>query len=389
MLTSKRVGFTGAATALAVVSVLAMATQSRAATFSDQGAAILIWPKIAVSALTDVPLVDTLVQINNLDRTSQTAAHCFYVNANSHCANTGGVCTTSADCESGGLFASCVPGWVEVNFDVILTPNQPLAWSASTGLGGSDIPCPGTLGSRCSGNQGTRVPPITERPFIGELKCIQADPITRFPVECAGAACQNDLAGNATVFGLEAGQIDGKGYNAVGLRATANNADGELVIGGEDPEYEPCAEVLILNHIFDNAIDPISGVYSAQTELTLAPCTEDFLTQANSGVTAQFLVYNEFEQRFSTSRQVRCLLDSVLSNIDTSQSERSVFSSGVAGTIAGQTRIRGVGGGLVGVALLNFRDLAASVGLTSAGAGYNLNGFGNREDADLIRVPAP
>lgn len=382
MLTRKRVGLTRGVAALVVGSVLAIAPAALANTYSDQGAAVLVWPKIVVRSAG--PATDTLIQINNLDRTSTTAAHCFYVNANSHCANTGAVCESALDCEQTGIFAPCVEGWIEVDFDVIMTPNQPLAWLASEGLSGSDVPCPGTLGSSCSGNQGTRVPPVTERPFIGELKCIQSDPITRFPIACSGSACQNDLAGNATVFEASPGQApDGLGYNAVGLRTFGdNNGDRVLQIGGDDAEYEPCHDVLILNHFFDGATDPISDTATTETELTLVPCTEDFLTQTTDAVTAQFLVYNEFEQRFSTSRQVTCLLDSALSNIDTSQPSRSIFSVGTSGTIAGQTRIHGVGGGLIGAALLRL-DGASRDG----GAGYNLNGFAEREDGDQIRVP--
>jgi hypothetical protein len=382
MLTRKRVGLTRGVAALVVGSVLAIAPAAFANTYSDQGAAVLVWPKIVVRAAD--PATDTLIQISNLDRTNTTAAHCFYVNANSHCANTGAVCETAGDCQQDGIFAPCVEGWIEVDFDVVLTPNQPLAWLASEGLSGSDIPCPGTLGSSCSGNQGTRVPPVTERPFIGELKCIQSDPITRSPAVCSGSACQNDLAGNATVFEAAPGEApDGLGYNAVGLRTFGdNNGDRVLQIGGDGAEYEPCHDVLILNHFFDGAVDPISDDAFAETELTLVPCTEDFLTQKSDAVTAQFLVYNEFEQRFSTSRQVRCLLDSLISNLDTSQSDRSIFSVGTAGTLGGQTRIHGVGGGLIGAALL-YLDGETREG----GAGYNLNGFAERADGDQIRVP--
>ena len=78
--------------------------------------------------------------------------------------------------------------------------------------------------------------------------------------------------------------------------------------------------MLVFNHLFDGAIDPISNEFVASSELTLVPCTENFLQQAVPSVTAQFLVYNEFEQRFSTSRLVRCLLDTPISRIDTSQS---------------------------------------------------------------------
>jgi hypothetical protein len=97
----------------------------------------------------------------------------------------------------------------------------------------------------------------------------------------------------------------------------------------------------------------ISQLLAARSELSLVPCTQDFLRQAIPHVTAQFLVYNEFEQRFSTSRAVDCLLSGPISRIDTSQPNRSIFSASVAGTVAGQTRITGVNGGLIGAATLS------------------------------------
>ena len=55
------------------------------------------------------------------------------------------------------------------------------------------------------------------------------------------------------------------------------------------------------------------------TDLTLVPCTEDFENQRPelSKTTAQFLVFNEFEQRLSTSTTVECFKEIRLSNIDT------------------------------------------------------------------------
>jgi hypothetical protein len=72
MLTRMRVGIRGVA-ALVVGSVLAIAPASLANTYSDQGAAILVWPKIVVRA--SGPAQDTLIQLNNLDRNNQRAAH--------------------------------------------------------------------------------------------------------------------------------------------------------------------------------------------------------------------------------------------------------------------------------------------------------------------------
>jgi hypothetical protein len=392
MLTNKKLSLLGAA---AVVGLI-FSPMAKAATYSDTGAAVLVWARIFVDQTTD-----TVVQITN-QSAQPRAAHCFYVNANNRCANTGEVCSRSSECEdASGFFGACQPGWIEVNFDVIMTANQPLAWGAAEGLSGSDVPCPGGFLDKCKTsdtNGGTRVPPVGESPFVGELKCIEADPITRLPPACQGTACRNDLEGAATITRVEAvggtPVIDTEKYNAVGLRTTSvNNGDNVLTIGGPNAEYQPCADVLVFNHLFDGAIDPISGIGVAQSNLSLVPCTEDFLVQAIPHVTAQFLVYNEFEQRFSTSRPVDCLLSSQISNIDTTQSNRSIFSASVAGTVAGQTRITGVNGGLIGAATLSFCAPSSigggcdSAGFVSGSAGYNLNQFADRDEADFIRIP--
>ncbi len=400
MLTKKKVGLMGAGAAIGMLSLLLLAPMAQGATVSDQGAAIVVYPNI----LFVEGILDTRVRMTSLNAASQVSAHCYYVNANRHCTNTGAVCTSSADCREGEFYGSCLPGCIAINFDVVLTPNQPLGWNASDGLAGDEVPClPGFL-NQCGGpsNAGTSIPPVSESPFVGELKCFQSNPITRLPAPCDGtpsAPCRNDLVGDATVeyatdlFPVDV--VDPARYNAVGLRTTdVNDGDNNLCLGGDSPspgcdavgggaEYEPCAEVLILNHFFDDAWDPISDVDQSSTSLTLVPCTQDFRTATIPPVTAQFLVYNEFEQRFSTSRQVQCLLDSEISEIDTTQPSRSIFNAAVSGTVAGQTRIRGVNGGLLGSARMTLYD---NLDLVFGSAGYNLNqqAEGGR---DVITVP--
>jgi hypothetical protein len=397
MLFKKTLNLLGAAAAVGLI----LSPMAQATTYSDTGAAVLVWPKIIVDSSRD-----TVLELTN-QSPQPAAAHCFYINGNPRCENTGAVCDSALDCEEDGFFANCVPGWIEVNFDVILTRDQPLAWSARNGLssGGGigqsleegKVPCPAGPIDPCipaETNAGTRVPPVGESPFVGELKCIQVDRNTRLPVECQGAACRNDLEGAATITKVELGQIDTQKYNAVGLRTSPAgvNSDSLLVIGGEDAEYQPCAETLVFNHLFDFAIDPISGIWEAHSELSLVPCTQNLLTQEVPRVTAQFLVYNEFEQRLSTSRPVDCLLTTPISRIDTSQPNRSIFNATLQGTVAGQTRITGVQGGLIGAASLNFcaPSLAGGCDSTSvfdAGAAYNLNQRGDREDPDFILIP--
>jgi hypothetical protein len=332
----------GLACAVALVFVVG-AHGARADVASDQPAAILVFPKIVVDTSTPPQTprgrVDTLVRISNTSTTRAVSAHCFWVNVNGHCKNSQGtICNprlfaANSPCGPNGY---CEPGWQETDFDITMTAGQPIAWLASRG----EAPCDSqdTSGLPClplPANQGSRIPGVSEDPFIGELKCIEVDK-NGVPV------ASNDLKGEAEIVESNAGQIDVEGYNAIGIPATgSNNGDYTLVLGGPNAEYSSCPNILILDHFFDGANDPISGD-SLTTELTLVPCSEDFQHQSVIKITVQFLVFNEFEQRLSTSRPVTCFDDVKISNIDTRSSANSIFNAAVMGTLTGQTRIRGV-----------------------------------------------
>ena len=144
-----------------------------------------------------------------------------------------------------------------------------------------------------------------------------------------------------------------------------------------------------------------------KTHLTLVPCSENFLLQdvALFDTTAQFLVFNEFEQRFSASRSVRCFKEFELcamgtgvdraidDNLSASNScQRSVFSAFVSGTLTGQTRIRGVddgsphhGNGLLGVAEEFYRAAPTSWTRSRSSDAFNLHYAGDRATPDFIR----
>lgn len=424
MMTNKKMGLKGIGVA-AVVAAMLGAGSANAFSTSDEPAAIVVYPKIVADEVgtclaTGEPCAangqcggqdvcqrkDTLIRLGNVsDRL--VAAHCFYMNANSHCAADGSVCTTAADC---GYLSACLPDWAEIDFDVRITARQPLGWTALEGLGRSGLPL--------RENAGTNVPPVPETPFIGELRCVEVDPDSndRLPLVCGAActgqptcpACANDLIGQAVIqsvtLGVDYPTDDAADYNAVGLQALeTNDGNGYLALGdpaspvGATNEYAPCPSVLVLNHLFDGAVDMVEPTLVTQSSLTLVPCGLDIYTQTCRSITAQFLVYNEFEQRMSTSRQVNCYLDTRLSSIDTSQPTRSIFSAGVAGTVAGQTRIQGVNGGLIGVASLsNAADsLVAQTRLPNAvppnaTGGYGLNQFAERGAAgagDALVIP--
>jgi len=350
---------------------------ARADVASDKPGAILVFPKIVVdtSGLLGPP-TDTEIQITNTSG-SVISAHCYLVNSNSHCSNSlSTVCTAAGvaggapagrgGCPTGGTcLGPCSSGLQETNFRMTLTKRQPVSWKASEGLG--SLPCDpvsnpgnpsGCLGGSNVGSDGSpsSVPPVKEDPFVGEIKCIEVDPTTFAP--SAGFDPTNgfagDLKGEATIVSASDTSVDARKYNAIGIQslgAGTNNGDDTLAVGGSTPEYNGCPKQLIVDNFFDGAPVTTHGgasTRSVTTDLTFVPCTEDFANQSPSAATLQFLVYNEFEQRFSTSMGLSCFKEVQLSDIDTRPGSfgnlQSIFSFAVQGTFSGQTKIRPVAG---------------------------------------------
>lgn len=362
---------------------------------SDKAAGIVVFPKLRADTENGL---DTEIQLSNTSG-DQIHVMCFYVNANSHCSNDPErVCRTNEDCDlidaPGG---TCVEGWIENDFRFTLTAWQPIVWKISEGM--QFFPLDGfkRVGVDGQFNEDSSIPPVAEDPFMGELKCIEVGP-DGAPVD------RNDLKGEATIVRASEGLLDARGYNAVGIQARegANDGDKNLVIG---EEYNGCPAVLILNHFFDDAVEPINDNY-VRTDLTLVPCSQDFELQAPFDTTVQFLVFNEFEQRFSASFKVNCFRETTLSDIDTrprslsdvlassTGDTRSIFNVNVQGTLTGQTRIRGVddnseehGNGLIGVAEEFHRSSETDLSTVVGTASFNIHQTGVREDNDRIQIP--
>ena len=237
MLTMKRVV---GPLSLAAAGMFLTVAVGNAATTSDQPAAVLIYPKIVLN--TQGPLTDTIIEIANTD-TSPVDLHCFYVNATSHCSNTGLPCDSGLDCV-GATPGACVPGWGETDFHVTLTQNQPFYWTASAGrnrtCASNDPPtceplpligigvCQGgaplcTQQADCGqggvclfngqSNAGTSVPPVGEDLlFVGELKCVVV-------TDEGLPRSANLVYGTATIVTDFGGFVDAQSYNAVGIKA--------------------------------------------------------------------------------------------------------------------------------------------------------------------------
>ncbi len=426
--------------AMGLVAAMLLAGAAGATITTDKSAAIVVYPAVAVGSGIGLDLVggvDTIIQLSNTSP-HQIGVRCFLVNANSHCSNAGAsgggftaplVCRTRSDCNGGTITGGlCVPGWTETDFHFHLTGRQPISWVLSEGLPSfpldgstrvgpvdNDPNLPAALQGQPATNFDSRIPPAPEIPFVGELKCVQVDVASGQPTQ--GTDPENnfagDLIGQATLFfqRSELDQlpaaggaafdmlppIDAASYNAVGFPAVegANDGDDTLVLG---QEYGGCPNILSLNHFFDGAVDPASGG-EIFTAVVFAPCSENFLLQSGgrTSTVLQFLVFNEFEQRLSTSRSVSCWAAMLLSGIDTSlplgvlpyPGLRSLFSVGVQGTLTGQTRIRPVDGtdplrgdGMLAIAV----EIHENYG-PAGSAAMNVHTSGQRARPDVIVMP--
>ena len=340
---------------VAALAVLGPAS-ARADLASDKPAALLIYPKVIVDTegvLTGAPNTDTFIQVTNVSG-AIVGVRCFLVNATWTCSNNPlQACTPETEVERCGPGAACQPPPVcdATDFEMTLTKRQPVRWSLGQG----------TLGSS-PGDQPDNlrvIPAASTDPFIGEVKCVEVDPTTFKPInEFPYQPPKNptgDLVGTATIVSgkVETSgppQLDAREYSALGFQpAGPNNGDDALVLGGANAEYAGCPNVVILDHLFDDAsVTSGNGITgTVRSDLTVVPCTQDLseVTEPASTV-LQFLVFNEFEQRFSTSTRLGCFKEVPLSNIDTrptrSDDYASVFNVNVQGTLSGQSRLRAV-----------------------------------------------
>ena len=329
-----------------------------AGTSTDRPGSVVLFPKVIADGTRD-----TMILLTNTMNMPATA-HCVYVNGAGFCSISGGLCSALPVLPEGSFQQSdcpdendqCVPQWVETNFTVALTGQQPTMWRVSTGrvldetLPGigrcvefiaGDPPiqrqaCPGEF---TAGNG--VIPP--NQPFRGELKCVQ----TLDELPFAG----NALKGEAVIETLGSPQISK--YNSVNIEG--NQDDGSLVLNLDGSEYNVCPQSIEFTHYADiapglqNELNPDDcndfGICSGptlvngqpcdpstpstcpggvcvgcpvRTELTLIPCTQNFEAQVPIPTTVSVQVFDELEFPQSANHTVQCWENNILNQINPS-----------------------------------------------------------------------
>lgn len=189
-----------------------------------------------------------------------------------------------------------------INFHIHLTPNQPFSWLASRGFFGSSS---------------TAVPPLFGS---GELKCVvqtEEEPIDR----------HNTIQGRAAVFGADGQTI---GYSAVGFRRLTDGPLGN-VIELDGSTYTQCPDEQHFVFVASEANAP-----ATESEIILAPCTEDLENLVPTATIVQFVVVNEFEQQLSAAANVTCYARRTLRSIS------HIFTRATLGSETGHIIVKGV-----------------------------------------------
>ena len=396
--------------AAALVGLVVGGAQAQVTT--DRSASILVFPKVISDGTRD-----TIIQITNTSN-SMVHAHCFYVNG----------APTDLTFPPGPLNP---PLWTEVDFNIVLTKQQPTHWVASVGrlVDPTDPPCDNNPPFyNCNGAGidpgegfgGVGVPPVQEF-FTGELKCIEVD--------ASGAPVSgNHLKGEATLVtfdicdpfsetcvlsGVECtdngdceddpADFDVAKYNALGIVGNENNdGDGILCLGGEPSdecpqgaEYDACPATWIANIYADDAPDVVHASVNedipddsaVDTSFTFVPCTENFETQNPTSLTIFIQAYNEFESAFSAITNVTCWADLDLEDIS------NIFNyTNPMGSTFVQTRLRPSAQTQSGFLMVGeeFHEVdtdPADTKTWTSSAAVNYHVEGERVGPDIITIP--
>lgn len=314
---------------------------------TDLPGAILVFPKIVSNEIED-----TTIQITNATG-FEVFARCFFIDGRPD-------------------LISQQPTWLVTDFQTTLTRFQPTVWVAGQGLP------PVAIDGRPDDLYPGPIPPVSVG-FIGELRCIVVDESER-PIP------RNALIGEAAITNREDGST--RKYRAIAVPGLPGN-NGDNTLGLDDVEYSACPRVILFNHFFDDAPDPITGT-PLQSRLIAVPCSLDVENSVPGSSRLAIEVYNEFEDKLSTALSVVCFEDIILSEIDNASNPAlSIFNYAIQGTIVGQTRIRPAldadsahGHGIFVIA----EERRAG---SDSGEALNVHFIGGNLQADVMILPDP
>jgi hypothetical protein len=356
---------------------LATAVAANAATTSDHPAAMLVYPHVRVDGSLSI---DTTIQLTN-EADHPVDVSCFYEISERACV--GGQEGESCD-EPSTCSGVCQPALRRVPFRVRLTRQQPLAWPVSSGL--TTLPLDGvervTVGGES--NATTDVPGLGDGPLLAAVRCAVVETDGRAP------SPDNALVGLATIARSGSAaptDADAVQYRAIGVPAVSDapNGDDALQLGGPDAEYAACPSHNILDFVFYGAPAEVAvDAANVETNLVLVACGSS--PEAAGSAIVQFLVYNEFGQRFSTSKPVSGQLTSPLANLDTNDPTRSIFSARVSGTVAGKVQMQAIGDGMHALAFESHRQRNVDVVHSTA---IELSQAKDRTTGDRVVLPPP
>jgi len=212
------------------------------------------------------------------------------------------------------MIAEGEPGWNWVDLQVLLTANQPVYWSASTGLPLGAAPF--DILDPSNGNGPGRPTADGGRMLRGFIYV--------WAVDAQGAQIRwNHLSGSATIINYS--DQTAWEYNAWAFQVSSGtngeNVGSAGVMNLDGADYDQSYDVLLMDFYASGsaALSSDTVTASIDTDLTLHAVSADLRQDTNGPVTtkAKFDIWNENERRFSgTERCITCWDQTLLSNYD-------------------------------------------------------------------------
>jgi len=302
---------------------------------SSTKGSLLIYSKVDLRWNSDGDLIqDTILELTN-DLNRDVNIQMYFVNGDAPVAELRGGSPNNL------ILRAREPGWNFVDFQTVLTANQPIYWSAATGepLGsaGFDILDPDEGDG--PGRPDTALDNIGGRVLRGFIYL--------WAIDADGAQISwNHLSGSATIINYDA--QNAWEYNAWAFQTVVNDpgapagTPGSIDLNGIS--YAKPYDMLLMDFYASGSTALSSDVWtvSVDTDLTLHPVSVDFVVSDSSrpvNTMAHFDIWNENERGFSgTKRCITCWDQTLLSDYGSPKT----FLKGNLKTDKGKARIDGV-----------------------------------------------